>query len=124
MRLRCAELGLLPPLSVHELGWRREYALVGKVWRLGHPAEAEGDVAPLIDAIYRERCPDSDLLRVLPIRADEELRAAHAAAEDAELEAMADGRYDAEAAAAAAAAAAAEADARRGSGSGGRRMVA
>ncbi len=101
LRARCVELGLLPRLSLHELGWRRELALVGRVWRLGHPADADGDVAPLVEACYRATNPRSPLLAVLPIRADAAMRAEHAAARAPELEALADGRFDAEAAAAA-----------------------
>ncbi len=96
LRARCVELGLLPHLSLHELGWRRELALVGRVWRLGHPADADadGDVAPLVEACFRATNPNSPLLAVLPIRANAAMRAEHAAAEDAELQALADGYFD------------------------------
>lgn len=94
LRSRMLDLGLLSPISRHELGWRKEYALVGKVWRLGHPAEADGDVAPLVDELYRAVNPTSTLLEIIPIRADAELRSRYLAEEDARLEAMADGTFD------------------------------
>ena len=76
---RCVELGLLPVVSWHEVGWRRESQLTGKVWKLGHPPDADGDVAPAIAAHYTRINPASTFNVTLPIRADAALRARYAA---------------------------------------------
>lgn len=72
---RCVGLGLLPVLSRHILSWRRECFLVSRVWKLGHPASAEGDVAPLVEATYAARNPSSTINTHMEIRAPDRAEA-------------------------------------------------
>jgi hypothetical protein len=92
-RARLLELELLPPASVHELGWRREIALVSQAWRAGHTlsaaavaaaagasagASAEGpetDVSSSVETAFAALNPSSVFNVPLTIRADRALRA-------------------------------------------------
>jgi hypothetical protein len=74
LRCRFVALGMLSLSSWQELAWKKAYSFVGPVWRLGHPSDNDGDVAPLIEAAFQAINPQSPFNYDLVIRADAELR--------------------------------------------------